>query len=362
MWQFIFLTTLAILLLACMGVIISNDKTVFPNLWRHLSVRWVQWDARHYIDIAERGYQTAPEKKFLISYYPAYPLLIRGLGTLIGNFPLAAGMIANISSMVGFWLFYKLARLDFDRQTSWRALIAMMLFPTAYFFHVPYTEGLFLALVVGAWYAARQKRWDWAGLLGCLAALTRNPGIMLFPALLLEWWLQRQEGSRHRLMSLAYIGLIPLGFVLYLGLNWYLFNSPFEFVHMLPTVWHRYVTWPWVGLLRAWHLTTQGGISQLTLTQGVFEVAASVGLMAACVWSYKKLRSSYSLFLCLTTFLAVAANYLLSTPRYMLSSFPLFLLLGMGIKDWRTGLPLLVISLGVLTMYMTRFLNGQWAF
>ena len=40
----------------------------------------------------------------------------------------------------------------------------LLIFPTAYFLHIGYTESLFLALVLGSFLAARTDRWWLAGL------------------------------------------------------------------------------------------------------------------------------------------------------------------------------------------------------
>ncbi|MBI3255523.1 MAG: glycosyltransferase family 39 protein [Candidatus Andersenbacteria bacterium] len=361
-WQLIVFTTFSVLLIGCLAIIFSNPSHTFPGFFSPWPAWWVQWDGLHYIDIALHGYQTAPDKRFLISFYPLYPLAIRLLTSVIGNVQTAAWLIANVSSLIGFFLFYKLARLDVGRQSATRALLALMLFPTAYFFHLPYTEGLFLVCVMGAFYAVRKGRWDWAGLFGLGASLTRNQGVILFPALLVEWWLARKKTGQALWKEFAYLCLILLGFGIYLWLNWHTFGSPFEFLRILPTAWGKAVDWPWVGLQRAWHIFARAGISHVTLTTGLFEFLASLGFMVACAWSYMRLRLSYTVYMFLTAFLAVALSFYLSTPRYMLSSFPLFLLIGIGVKNWKMGLALMMVSVAFLTIYMSRFLSGAWAF
>ena len=80
-----------------------------------------------------------------------------------------------------------------------RAAWFLLIFPTAYFLHIGYTESLFLALVLGSFLAARTDRWWLAGILGGLAALTRINGLVLIPALAAEAWLAWDEDPQHRL-------------------------------------------------------------------------------------------------------------------------------------------------------------------
>ena len=79
-----------------------------------------------------------------------------------------------------------------------RAAWFLLIFPTAYFLHIGYTEALFMALVLGSFLAARTERWWLAGLLGGLAALTRVNGLVLMPALpaeALTQWFTIRRGS-----------------------------------------------------------------------------------------------------------------------------------------------------------------------
>src|SRR5881397_702709 len=38
---------------------------------------WNRWDATHYIDLAQNGYQTTGDAKYWIIFYPLFPWLIR---------------------------------------------------------------------------------------------------------------------------------------------------------------------------------------------------------------------------------------------------------------------------------------------
>ena len=116
------------------------------------------------------------------------------------------------------------------RRTLLRAAGFLLIFPTAYFLHVGYTESLFLALVLGCFLAVRRDHWWLAGALGGLAALTRINGLVLVPALAAEAWLEWDADGRHRLRAhwLA-IGLVVVGFVGYLALNLAVYGDPLTF-------------------------------------------------------------------------------------------------------------------------------------
>ena len=44
---------------------------------------WTQWDAPHYLGIAENGYVTEGDARLHIVFYPLYPYLVRGLHAVI---------------------------------------------------------------------------------------------------------------------------------------------------------------------------------------------------------------------------------------------------------------------------------------
>src|SRR5215211_7010609 len=87
---------------------------------------------------------------------------------------LAAFFVSGVASVAAGLLLYRLARADGEPEEVARgAVFYLLVFPTAYFLHIGYNEGLFLALVLGAFLSARGRNWRAAGLLGFFAALTR---------------------------------------------------------------------------------------------------------------------------------------------------------------------------------------------
>src|SRR5207302_5745906 len=121
-------------------------------------------------------------------------------------------------------LFGRRARLETGRASiARRSVWLLALFPASLFFSAVYTEALFLALSVGAFLAARRGRWWLAGLLGGLAAATRNVGVtLLVPLIILAFWGPREDrppdrpvgGWRPRYRpppELLWLALVPVG-------------------------------------------------------------------------------------------------------------------------------------------------------
>ncbi len=104
-------------------------------------------------------------------------------------------------------MLYRLVAVDLGERVGRWSAILLLVFPTAYFLHIGYTESLFLALAFGSLWMGRSGRWWDAGVLGALAALTRINGLVLIPALAVEAWLQWRRDRRVRTSWLG-IGLV----------------------------------------------------------------------------------------------------------------------------------------------------------
>jgi len=151
-----------------------------PNRWFE---PWDQWDFGYYQKIAEFGYEARDGS---LAFYPLFPYLLRSVAYISGSY-LAAGLIVSgIASVAAAVLLRRLVQLDYDSAVALRSVWFFLIFPTAYFLHVGYSESLFLALALASVLAARVDRWGLAGLLGAFCWLTRAGGIVLVPSLAVE--------------------------------------------------------------------------------------------------------------------------------------------------------------------------------
>jgi hypothetical protein len=107
---------------------------------------WNRWDAPHYLDLAQYGYQSYGEQRLFLVFYPLYPWLTRLLTWPGDTYLLGAFLVSAISSVIAGLLFVRLVRLDESLRVARLALWFLVIFPTAYFLHIGYTESLFLAL------------------------------------------------------------------------------------------------------------------------------------------------------------------------------------------------------------------------
>lgn len=319
---------------------------------------WFRWDALHYVTIAEQWYTGLTDQN-LIVFFPLYPLLIRLLSVVI-EWHVAAWLIAQVAAVAGLTIFYQLARHEFGARVAFWSLLALVWFPTAYFFSAPYSEALYLFLSVATFLAARRGRWAAAGVGGGLAVLTRLVGLALLPALLVELW--QQQPGQHRWRAGAWLLLLPAGLALYLLINYQVFSDFFAFTEIQRVHWYKSFSWPWVGMVAAWRwvdwpLSTNG------FMLGVAELAAAVLVIGGMVLAGWKLRLSYVVYLAAYSWLILSPSFLMSTPRYLLGAFPFFFLLG---QLWRrfpkAGWLALGMSAMLQALFLIQYLRGWWAF
>jgi hypothetical protein len=118
--------------------------------------------------VAEQGYSY---RLGSTAFHPLYPLLIGGLGRMLGgNYLLAGWLVAQICCVAMLALLYTLVLLDYDQGVAQQTTLLLIGSPLGFIFLVPYAESLLLLCIVGAFYAARRGRWLLAGLAGASAA------------------------------------------------------------------------------------------------------------------------------------------------------------------------------------------------
>jgi hypothetical protein len=190
------------------------------------------------------------------NFFPLYPLLLR-IGMVFGGGPAVRGVVISLAaSLAALYFVHELARDLFDRDVARATTLTLAFFPTAFYFNAVYTESVFLAAAAGSVWAARtQGNFVLAGVLGCIAAMTRNVGVFLLLPLAQEWWRRRQEVGASGLAPLA---LVPAGLAAYMFWLWRWSSHPLLFSTMVHKTWGRTLTSPFTVLHRAWERAGAG--------------------------------------------------------------------------------------------------------
>src|SRR5438105_2527696 len=146
-------TKIVLLIFGVRSYHMFEDKRLPGHLgWLEI---WNRWDALHFQRIAEAGYSASDKLK--VWFYPLYPWCVRWTAYLTGNTLVAALVVSGIALLVAALIFRRLMALDFSTDVARRGVWFFLIFPTAYYLHIGYTESLFLAFTFGAIFAARKE-------------------------------------------------------------------------------------------------------------------------------------------------------------------------------------------------------------
>lgn len=141
------------------------------------------WDSGWYFQIAHHGYAfnspTLTTVQTNLAFFPLLPMILR-VGLLLGaNVFIWGFVVCNLAFLAALFGINVLSRGRFGQRTADTATWCIALAPPAVYASMVYTDGIALALAVGAALAAIRGRWALAGACSAAAALSRPPGLII---------------------------------------------------------------------------------------------------------------------------------------------------------------------------------------
>lgn len=289
---------------------------------------WANFDGEHYLAIASFGYRSLEQV-----FFPLYPKLIWLLSSSWNLDPTskiflltAVGLIiSNLSLLLSLILLYSLVRIDYPQKIAWWTILLMLIFPTSFFFGAVYSESIFLLFSVCCFYFYKKGNFFWSGLFGAFASATRVFGILIFFALILDAWYKRYSFKK-----IFWLGLIPVGLILYMVYLWVSVHDPLAFFHLQPLVGEQrqsgFILLPQV-FFRYIKMTLTTPSQNPIFQTIIFEFFTGVLFLGFIIYGFfKKIPVAYLVYLILGYFSTTFQGSLSSTPRYALVLFPAFLI------------------------------------
>lgn len=190
-------------------------------------------DGTNYRAIVVGGYAYDPGARSMVAFFPLYPLLARGVAA-VGVRPEAALLlVSNVALVLAFIVFHRYARLrhpEPDSPVPLYAVAALALFPPTMFFHMAYSEALFLGLTGLTLLAVQRDRHPLVvALLAGAATAVRPVGVALVPVVLLYLW-RRSPTTRSFCARAAWLAPLSCGgLLLYMAYQQFAFGEPFAF-------------------------------------------------------------------------------------------------------------------------------------
>ena len=297
---------------------------------------WAQWDSGWYFRIATDGYSYVPGQQSSVVFFPAYPLLMRVTGGVVGD-TYVAGILVTFAAGVGaVTLFAVWLR---DRLTSGAASSALLLFvlyPYSFFlFGAVYADAVFIAAAVGAFVLLERDHAWLAGLAAAVATAARPMGLILVVGLALRALERRRQEDgeaprSYRSDAGVLVALVGVGaFSLYL---WSRFGDPLAFLtgqeawdqQAGPATWFK---------VQFFEDVTDVSSPLSWLSYVAHPVLTVVGL-ALVPGVFRRFGRSYGVYALLMIGLsALSTKNFFGMSRYLLAAFPVFAVAGDLIAD-----------------------------
>lgn len=339
-----------------------------------------RWDSGWFVRIAQDGYDSGLARS---AFFPLYPLLIRIVAAPLGlvlhdPYRWAGVLISLVALLATLHLLHRLTALELGRQAADYTVLLLAFFPMSLYLSAIYSESLFLALSVGCFYLARQRRWWAAAALGGLAAATRSQGVLLLvPLAIMLLWEPGRSRWRPRAPTLSQAGallLVPLGLVAYFSYvkatTSYGFLAPIE----SQSEWMREFKGPVVG---AWGGVKNGLVSARDVVTGASMTGTVSGVrsgflnfaalalgVVGVVGALRRLPLAYGAYALAGLIFLVSspANdlQLKSLPRFLIVLFPIFMWAGWELARWRHRTALLALSAAGLACCSAAYAAGYW--
>lgn len=339
------------------NLLFPESKSV--NFFQFTTTAWSRWDASHYLYLAEHWYTALGDEANFIVFFPLYPLILKPIIFILGNAAISGIIVSTILFLLGSYFFYKFIALDYPEKVAAYAVIAMAIFPTSYFFNSPYTESLFLLIFSVAMYTARREKWILAGIFSGLGTVARPFGFLILPVILTEWLLSKKGKWRHLPILITPTLVAGLS---YLYLNKIIYGNSFEFQKILAIHWQKHLTSPITSIVDSWRIAFTGGLTNFGIMVGWAEAITITLSWILIPFAFKYLRKSWAIFYSLNILLFSSTSFILSTPRYLLSIPPFFVLMALAEKNYLFKIIWSFISIALLFCLSILFARGQWAF
>jgi Gpi18-like mannosyltransferase len=323
----------------------------------------VRWDAGWYEQIARDGYWYKEGQQSPVAFFPGYPLTIRALMAAGVNRFLAGELISLVCGLLGIFLFAKWAQTVTDPRTALLSTLLLIVYPFSFYLYgVMYSDALFLALVVGAFYALERDRVWLATLLGALATGTRP----VAPAVVLGLLVRRLE-LRHRAgQKFTPVDFVPVlaasGMALYMAYLWKSFGDPLAFAHTQAAP-----GWDHTPELRTWLKITW--FETVSTTQSRWVALRLVGHMLLAVYALvlavptrKYLGWGYAVYIAAAVGIpAISSKDMHGLGRYVIAAFPCFVTLALMMRGSRR-LPVLWVAVSSVVLLLLAAAFGATAF
>lgn len=367
----------AIFLLAYLATFLISNVPIphsyeFDNGMPFFVKIWGNFDGRHYMAIAKRGYSN-----FQQGFFPLFPIFIRSF-TAVFRTPLiiSGQIISNLSFIASLFVINKLLTADKKGKLFNLMVIIIIFFPSSFFYGAVYNDSLFLFFATLTIYLARKKNWFLSSLAGMLATLTRLNGLTLFFFIIFEyvgsnnWSLNNLVKKCKKNFSLKeiiknkvyFVSVIPFGFIGYLFYINKIFGS-WKTLFSSMNIWGQdKPIFPLVVFWRYFKIIVLYPTFRLNYWVASFELFMVIFYILLLFYSYKRIRLSYWILFALSILIPSLTGTFQGMPRYGLHLFPMYLSISLLLENnsFLVKFFYFAVSIILLTFALTLFTRGYF--
>ncbi len=349
--------------------------------------QFARWDSQIYMSIASKGYTPGypdissfpqligsenvptlalPEWAF----FPLYPAFVAAGATVFTPFlsgshtlMLSGFLVSNVAFFVSVYFFYRLTEKLFKNpQIATVATIFYAFCGGAIFLSSVFTEGLFMALALGAFYYLEEGKLSNAVALGLLASLTRSDGFLVAVPFVIASILNVKVNGKLSLKLFLSSVLVSSGYLMFNLVGY------FDAGHVFPiqVVAHNlnWVTYPPITQQIAtvgMYVTPE--IGRPNIFQGFYILSLALMCLPIAylvvkrkvVWSLERETVKYWAFYGVMLYTIFMLSYLFSTVRYAIPLLPMYWVSArIYTANRKVGIPLLalIIALSIIGAYL----------
>ncbi len=323
---------------------------------------FAHWDAGFFLTLIKDGYWNISDFANQYSntaFFPLYPYLVKSIGWLGVNVPVAGYLFigilfSNACFLVGLWLLHRLAtrHMGLSEEGTGRGIMLLFVFPAAFIFSSFYSESLFFVLSLAVFVLALEKRWGWAGIAAALTVLTRTQGILVYGALVWLYLSSRGWRLREIRWDAGWLALAPAALLVHIYSLYRITGSPLAFV-AAQVAWGRNKYGLFEGL---WMQINAPALDVYKLDAFWMLLFLACGIYMLWKWQNKV----YGLYTLLAVIMPVSTGVFISGTRYMIVVFPAFLLLGEKIKNPDAFRLVQALCFTLQILYFAAWANYYW--
>ena len=345
---------------------------------------WVRWDSFWYESIVDPHPRFVPEYLSNANFFPFYSwvswvvaLPFRAWLDAEHAFYIGALIVSSASLLLALKAVERIATQLAGREVAIRTIWLIVVFPFSFFFTAVYADALYFCLCAWSLTFAYEKRWHAACALAAMAAMTRIPGIALFPALGLEYFRQNPPSPRgfggtgwstsikKAAVLIAILAIAPVVIGAYY--QWR-YGDPIAFLHARQSGWNRAAGI--AGHVRDWNYFFESPIFNCSgVADCVKEFAPTRALLGASYLALLPISIGLTVMAARTLGVGITAWALLSIAislpngfdgvgRFTAVLFPVFISLAMLLRNRLAFLAVCLGSLPFLLLFFAQF--ARW--